>query len=169
MAPTFSVISSICKGATAPALPATSTNGITGTWSPAFISTASTGTKTYKFTPNTGQCATTATISVTIKNCSNTSINEAISSLIPTSENNGIKLNVVVTPNPSNSYFRLTINSISQERAAIRVFDMMGRIMEERQAISGETIQFGAAYLNGTYTIEIVQGTEKKMMKVVKR
>ena len=41
----------LCQNATAPALPATSTNGITGTWSPATISTATVGTTTYTFTP----------------------------------------------------------------------------------------------------------------------
>ena len=34
VAPTFSQIASFCEGTTAPVLPTTSTNGITGTWSP---------------------------------------------------------------------------------------------------------------------------------------
>ena len=33
------------------------TNGITGTWSPATINTATAGTVTYTFTPDAGQCA----------------------------------------------------------------------------------------------------------------
>src|SRR5439155_11259116 len=63
--PTFTAIASVCQGAAAPVLPTTSTNGITGIWSPA-VSTASAGTTTYTFTPTAGQCATTATLSITI-------------------------------------------------------------------------------------------------------
>ena len=44
-------------------MPTTSTNGITGTWSPA---TNNTATTTYTFTPNANQCATTATLLVTV-------------------------------------------------------------------------------------------------------
>jgi large repetitive protein len=66
LTPTFSfgAALSICNGATAPALPGTSTNGIVGTWSPATISNTASGT--YTFTPNAGQCGTTATLNVTV-------------------------------------------------------------------------------------------------------
>jgi gliding motility-associated-like protein len=55
-----------CVGASAATLPTTSTNGITGTWSPSVISTASAGNTTYTFTPNPGQCATTTVMNVLI-------------------------------------------------------------------------------------------------------
>ncbi|HBG69698.1 MAG TPA: hypothetical protein DDX57_02805 [Bacteroidales bacterium] len=64
--PTFTQLSSYCVGAIPDALPATSTNGITGTWSPATISTASAGSTVYTFTPTAGQCATTATMIVVV-------------------------------------------------------------------------------------------------------
>ncbi|QNA44497.1 T9SS type B sorting domain-containing protein [Lacibacter sediminis] len=66
LTPTFSfgAALSICNGATAPALPNTSTNGIVGTWSPATISNTTSGT--YTFTPNAGQCGTTTTLNVTV-------------------------------------------------------------------------------------------------------
>jgi gliding motility-associated-like protein len=60
--PTFNPIAAICAGASL-SLPAASTNGITGTWSPAVNNTATT---TYTFTPDAGQCAVTATLSVTV-------------------------------------------------------------------------------------------------------
>jgi gliding motility-associated-like protein len=62
--PTFNAISAICANATAPVLPSSSINGITGTWSPAIVS--NTATATYTFTPNAGQCATTALLTVTV-------------------------------------------------------------------------------------------------------
>ena len=64
--PTFNAIAAICRMATAPALPPISNNGISGTWSPAIISTTAVGTTVYTFTPNSGQCATTASLSLTV-------------------------------------------------------------------------------------------------------
>jgi len=64
--PTFTVLGPYCVGASPATLPGTSTNGITGTWSPATISTASTGATVYTFTPTAGQCATTATMTVNV-------------------------------------------------------------------------------------------------------
>jgi gliding motility-associated-like protein len=66
LTPTFSFGTSLslCSGAPAPVLPTTSQNGVTGTWSPAVVSNTASGT--YTFTPNSGQCANTATLTVTI-------------------------------------------------------------------------------------------------------
>ncbi|MDR6969688.1 hypothetical protein J2X31_003726, partial [Flavobacterium arsenatis] len=61
--PAFNPIAPICFGQTLNPLPTTSNNGITGTWSPALNNSATT---TYTFTPNAGQCATTATLTITV-------------------------------------------------------------------------------------------------------
>ena len=60
--PTFATITPVCFGNTI-SLPNPSTNGIFGTWSPAFDPTTTT---TYTFTPNPGQCSNNATIQVDI-------------------------------------------------------------------------------------------------------
>ncbi len=64
--PTFTQIGPLCQNSTAPLLPGTSNNGITGTWSPATISTATAGTTTYTFTPGANQCAVPFTMSIVI-------------------------------------------------------------------------------------------------------
>jgi gliding motility-associated-like protein len=61
--PTFTQVNPICTGGTLTALPTTSNNGITGNWSPALDNTI---TKTYTFTPNSGQCATIQTMTITV-------------------------------------------------------------------------------------------------------
>ncbi|MCK7540129.1 MAG: hypothetical protein MZV63_59100 [Marinilabiliales bacterium] len=61
--PTFAAVGPFCHGATITALPTTSLNGITGTWSPAIDNTITT---LYTFTPDAGQCATTATLTIVI-------------------------------------------------------------------------------------------------------
>ena len=61
--PTFSAVAAICSGESLSTLPTTSNNSITGTWSPVLDNTATT---TYTFTPTAGQCATTATLTITV-------------------------------------------------------------------------------------------------------
>ena len=65
--PTFSFATEYCLNATAEALPATSDNGIEGTWSPATIDTSAIGTTTYTFTPvATETCAEEVSIEIII-------------------------------------------------------------------------------------------------------
>lgn len=61
--PTFSQVSSFCTGASIPALPTNSQNGISGTWSPAINNQQTT---TYTFTPSVGSCVPVATMTIEI-------------------------------------------------------------------------------------------------------
>ncbi|MBP6409478.1 MAG: choice-of-anchor D domain-containing protein [Pseudarcicella sp.] len=74
---TFNAVNPICSGATLAPLPTTSTNSVTGTWSPALSNTAS---GTYTFTPTAGQCTTgTSSLSVTVKpSVSKAHVNNAV-------------------------------------------------------------------------------------------
>ena len=60
--PTFDAIADMCSG-DALSLPSTSTNGITGNWSPGIDNTQTT---TYTFTPDPGQCSTLIDITVIV-------------------------------------------------------------------------------------------------------
>ena len=91
--PSFNQIAAICTGGSF-TLPTTSTNGISGTWSPAVNNTATT---TYTFTPNTGQCATTTTMTVTVNTGSTTPSFTQVAAIctggsftLPTTSTNGI-------------------------------------------------------------------------------
>src|SRR5437762_988483 len=95
--PTFTAIGPLCLNSSAPVLPATSNNNITGTWSPATVNTSTTGTTTYTFTPTAGQCGAIATMDIVITNqitpaftqvgplCLNSS-----APVLPTTSNNNI-------------------------------------------------------------------------------
>ncbi len=92
--PVFTQVGSICVGDTLSALPTTSNNGITGTWSPALDNTATTD---YTFTPDSGQCATTATMTITVNPIETPVFTQVgsicvgdILSALPTTSNNGI-------------------------------------------------------------------------------
>ena len=63
VASVFTQIDTICRGGTI-SLPNISNNGITGNWAPAFNNTQTT---TYTFTPDAGQCATTTTMTVAVR------------------------------------------------------------------------------------------------------
>lgn len=93
--PAFAAIAPICSGGTLSPLPTTSTNGITGIWSPALNNTATT---VYTFTPTTGQCASNTTLTITVNPnniipafnavapiCAGATLNP-----LPTTSNNGI-------------------------------------------------------------------------------
>ncbi len=92
--PAFAPAGAYCTGSAIPALPTTSTNGINGTWSPAINNTTTT---TYTFTPTAGQCASTASIIITVSSsitptftavtpiCSGATL-----AALPTISNNGI-------------------------------------------------------------------------------
>ena len=108
LTPTFSFGTSqtICNGATAPVLLTTSTNGITGTWSPATVSNQTSGT--YKFTPTAGQCATasvTFTVTVnpvpTVSVMSDTTVNDG--NLLPVNNLAGTPADVTYKWTNSNS------------------------------------------------------------------
>ncbi|MEI7508306.1 MAG: choice-of-anchor L domain-containing protein [Flavobacterium sp.] len=65
--PTFTQIPVFCSGSTAPVLPTTSLENISGTWSPATINNLT--SQQYTFTPaTTGACVTNCTISITVQN-----------------------------------------------------------------------------------------------------
>ena len=92
--PTFTAVNPICSGATLAALPTTSNNGINGTWSPDLNNTQTT---IYTFTPTSEQCATTASLTITVNpniTPTFTDVNPICSgatlAALPTTSNNGI-------------------------------------------------------------------------------
>lgn len=96
--PTFTQIAPICEGDTPPTLPPTSNNGITGTWSPSVINTATSGTVTYSFTPNSTSfpCANPQTMNITVLPRQTPTFNSipltvcqnAIAPILPSNSNN---------------------------------------------------------------------------------
>jgi len=63
LTPTFDPVASICAGSTLAALPTTSLNGVTGSWSPALNNMATTA---YTFTADPGQCVTATVVTLSI-------------------------------------------------------------------------------------------------------
>ena len=66
VSPSFASFGPYCQSETPAALPLTSLDGYTGTWSPSVIDVSVAGSAVYTFTPDAGQCAGPATIEVLV-------------------------------------------------------------------------------------------------------
>ncbi|MCU7550473.1 T9SS type A sorting domain-containing protein [Chitinophagaceae bacterium LB-8] len=84
--------------------------------------------------------------------------------------NQGDLLEVSVSPNPTTSFTKLTIQGRPAEgNVRLSVMDLSGRLIELKEIVpSRATIQLGEAYRPGIYLIEVRQGRERKVVKLIK-
>ena len=92
--PDFNAVNDICNGDILTPLPTTSNNGVNGTWTPALDNTLTT---LYTFTPEAGECANPATLTINVNqkvnpdfNAVNDICNGDILTPLPTTSNNGV-------------------------------------------------------------------------------
>jgi YVTN family beta-propeller protein len=79
------------------------------------------------------------------------------------------ELKVTVMPNPSTSYFTLKLESKYETPVNLRVMDGTGRVVDAKSKIgANSTFQIGHNYSSGTYYAELIQGTRRKIVKLVK-
>jgi hypothetical protein len=76
-----------------------------------------------------------------------------------------------VMPNPSSHHFSIRLEGgETGSTNQLRVFDIMGRIVEQRVHLrSNQTIQVGDQYQRGIYFVEISNGKEKTVMKLIRQ
>ncbi len=79
-------------------------------------------------------------------------------------------LHVLAMPNPSSGYFNIRIQSENNsERIFVRITDLLGRTVEQFQNIpSIHVLRIGDNYKNGVYLVEVIQGSSKKHLKIIK-
>ena len=72
-------------------------------------------------------------------------------------------------PNPTVSYFNVLITGKNNIPASVRVIDIYGKLMQLDQHITiNSTLRLGQKWTKGTYFIEVWQGEERKVVKVIK-
>jgi hypothetical protein len=73
-------------------------------------------------------------------------------------------------PNPTTSQFNIKLESSNrQDEISIVVYSVNGKVVEQRQHLSaGQTIQLGGLYRPGVYILEMIQGNQRKQLKLVK-
>ena len=78
-------------------------------------------------------------------------------------------IQVIVLPNPSSDYFTLKISGKNQSPVQLRITDASGRAMENRNNLNANsTVQVGHRLNPGTYFAEIIQGSERKVVQLIK-
>lgn len=77
-------------------------------------------------------------------------------------------LNVVVLPNPTADYFTVNVSSTTNNKIQLFVTDMAGRRIYSASSTENNSFRFGSNFSAGTYILTIVQGEEKKVLKLVK-
>jgi hypothetical protein len=78
---------------------------------------------------------------------------------------------VVAFPNPYHEGFYLNLTSSSEEKVSVLVYDMLGKLIEQREvkpsAIS--ELQIGNNFPSGIYNVIINQGEQTKTVRVIKK
>jgi hypothetical protein len=80
------------------------------------------------------------------------------------------QLTVTVAPNPTSNHFNITVRAKSAEPLKVTITDVAGRIVErmDRVATNG-TFQVGDKFAKGIYFMEVRQGSDRKVVKLVKQ
>jgi hypothetical protein len=79
-------------------------------------------------------------------------------------------LRVAASPNPTNNLFSIHIESNNeQDKISMQVYDILGRSVELRNNLqTGTNIIVGDKYKAGAYFMRIMQGTEYKVIRLIK-
>jgi YDG domain/Putative Ig domain/Putative metal-binding motif len=74
-------------------------------------------------------------------------------------------------PNPYNAYFTLSLDTPSDAMVYVRVFDMTGKLIEDREVAPSalENLQLGAEWASGVYNVIVAQDDQVKTIRMVKK
>lgn len=106
--------------------------------------------------------ATTLTLQNSVK-----SSNAVLDNTNKTSSNS-VKLKLVTFPNPSPNEFNLLIQSNSDEKVEINLFDMNGKNILYTTGSSKQKYVFGRSLPSGSYILRVAQGNDIQTMKLIK-
>ncbi len=87
-------------------------------------------------------------------------------SRVPTTVASTMEVNVY--PNPTKRLFNVQVKSSSTETAVVRVLDFTGRFIKSVKVSSNTNVNIGSDLKAGAYMLEVKQGKEVKMVRVVK-
>jgi len=109
------------------------------------------------------------TITITSTDESGNQVVKSVTVTVPkTAVTEKIRLDVKVMPNPSKTYFNLYVKSNSDIPVTLQVFDLFGRIKEERKFYPDATIRLGDNYRPGIYFVKLTQGNIDKYITLLK-
>ena len=103
------------------------------------------------------------------------------SSVIATVETSGCDLGtptvseslstVIAYPNPYNGTFKLKVVSNNTSTIQVKVYDMLGRLIEQRETGLDQIaqIEIGNGYPSGVYNVVVTQENNSKALHVIKK
>lgn len=148
--------------------------GVTYAWSVS-SGVISSGQGTNSIVVDTAEALATLTFSVTASNgTGETSLSRTLTikkaltcaKIAPEDVVSDDELSVIAYPNPSSDEF--TIQTSRKGAANVQVFDMTGRLIENRQSNSNSVL-VGRDYASGVYNVIVSQGGKSKTLKVIKK
>lgn len=84
-------------------------------------------------------------------------------------EDENVDLNIRAVPNPSTNDFLLFLEGNSDKLITLRVVDMAGKEIEKKPGLqNNSSTRVGAGWAHGTYLAELIQGNNKKTIKLIK-
>ena len=149
--------------------------GVTYAWTVDGGATISSGQGSNSIVINTASASATLSISVTASNGTGTSL----AKVLLLKATSGCKIaaeqviaadefNVIAYPNPSSSEFTIDVQSSSKGTTNVQVYDMVGRLIENRQ-VNSNSIQIGSRLASGVYNVIVNQGSKVKTLRVIKK
>ncbi len=89
---------------------------------------------------------------------------------IPYSVNDALKLTARAIPNPTADYFNIQTYSPKTDKISVTVTDQMGRSIEKiEHVVPGQSLQLGSNYLSGIYYVQLFQGPDIVILKLIKQ
>lgn len=87
------------------------------------------------------------------------------------SEKTGVAFGAVAYPNPFTEDFKLSLNSLNDATIQVQVYDMVGKLLENRTISSSDiqNFQLGKNLSTGVYNVIVSQGSEVQTVRVIKR
>jgi hypothetical protein len=117
---------------------------------------------------NTATATQTVTVTSTRKrSADNTAVQSTGGMMENPLEESALK--ITVAPNPTTTYFTLKVQGRNNQPVELRVVDVQGRVVDAKSKLgANSTVQVGYSYLPGIYFAEFIQGTERKVIQLMK-
>jgi N-acetylneuraminic acid mutarotase len=127
-------------------------------------------TITYTATDAAGNTATCSfTVTITNPNCTVYPAMNVNPDLVKEISSSKDGLTVKASPNPSINYFELDVRSKRNENIQIVIMDIAGRILQRQKASPNQLYMIGDKLIAGIYIVEVTQGENRKLLKIIKQ
>ena len=79
------------------------------------------------------------------------------------------KFNISIFPNPSSDIIVIQVNDVLRKNIIIKLMDLSGKLIEEKQILKGQTIGFFDAQTlyDGVYLVEVISDTNRVTEQVI--